>query len=185
MVDARPVATYIGLGSNLGDRAGHLAGAVRALETVGRVRGVASVYETEPVGAKDQPAYLNTVVALETERAPESLLAALQEIEAAAGRSRPFPGAPRTLDLDLLLYGERMVERPDLVVPHPRLCDRAFVLVPLLELEPRARDPRTGRPYVEALRALTGGRRRDDVELHEPGVRRIMNGEELLNETRG
>src|SRR6059058_896322 len=128
---------YIGLGSNLGDRWANLSAAVRRLraEPGLRVIDTSEVYETAPLdcppGSGD---YLNAVVAVETDRPPEELLRLLLRIERQFGRVRTGPNSPRTLDLDLLLYGDRVINTPDLVVPHPRLHERLFVLAPLAEI---------------------------------------------------
>ncbi len=129
---------FVALGSNLGEREVHLAGAVSALR---RLRGadlleVSPVYETDPVGPPGQGPYLNAVARLRVSLAPRVLLHRLLEIEAAAGRVRSEPNAPRTLDLDLLFYGEREIDEPGLRVPHPRLHERAFVLEPLRDIAP-------------------------------------------------
>jgi 2-amino-4-hydroxy-6-hydroxymethyldihydropteridine diphosphokinase len=134
----RVVRVYVGLGSNLGDREETLRAAVARLSTSPRVEVVAvsSLRETDPVGPiADQPHFLNGVVALETSLSPRDLLDRLLEIEAEFGRTREGPpGGPRTLDLDLLLYGDERVDEPGLCVPHPRLHERSFVLEPLEEL---------------------------------------------------
>ncbi|MDH3520594.1 MAG: 2-amino-4-hydroxy-6-hydroxymethyldihydropteridine diphosphokinase [Myxococcales bacterium] len=130
---------YVALGSNLGAREQHLAGALDALRAVAGVRelAVSSVYETAPIGPGEQDFYLNAVARLTTSLAPRALLEQLLAIEATAGRRRgPERNAPRTLDLDLLLYGEHAIDEPGLEVPHPRMCDRGFVLEPLCELAP-------------------------------------------------
>jgi 2-amino-4-hydroxy-6-hydroxymethyldihydropteridine diphosphokinase len=128
------------LGSNLGDRWDFLRRAVAALPDV---VAVSPVYETEPVGgAPGQPSYLNVVVELRTDRSPRELLALARELEAAAGRQRPAPSlAPRTLDVDVLLVGDLHVREPDLVVPHPRMHERRFVLAPLADLAPELVPP--------------------------------------------
>ncbi|MFO1273808.1 MAG: 2-amino-4-hydroxy-6-hydroxymethyldihydropteridine diphosphokinase [Rubrivivax sp.] len=136
---------FVGLGANLGDAAAALAD---ALDRLGRLpqthlRAVSSVYRTAPIDSHG-PDYLNAVAELETALAPRELLQALQAIEQAHGRERPYRNAPRTLDLDLLLWGEAVIDEPGLVVPHPRLHERAFVLVPLLELEPALAHPVLG-----------------------------------------
>jgi 2-amino-4-hydroxy-6-hydroxymethyldihydropteridine diphosphokinase len=172
-------ATYLGLGSNLGDRVRHLAAAVRAIGELGVVTGVSGVYETDPVGFTDQPAFLNLVVGLDTALEPEALLERIRDIERSEGRRRTFRNAPRTLDIDILLYGERALDRPGLTIPHPRMADRAFVLVPLLELAPGLAEPGTGRVYREHLEALHGAE--DPAADALPGIRRIMEGEELLH----
>jgi 2-amino-4-hydroxy-6-hydroxymethyldihydropteridine diphosphokinase len=126
------VRAYLGLGSNLGDRGRHLREAVAALPDV---VDVSPVYETEPVGGPPgQSPYLNVVVALETERSPRELLEVGRELEAAAGRVRTEKDGPRTLDVDVLLVGDLTVNEPDLVVPHPRMWQRRFVLAPLADL---------------------------------------------------
>jgi 2-amino-4-hydroxy-6-hydroxymethyldihydropteridine diphosphokinase len=128
---------FIGLGSNLGDRAENLRTSLERLEALGRVRASA-VRETDPVGVLDQPKFLNAVAALETELAPRELLERLLEIERDLGRDRSREGrwGPRTIDLDLLLYGAEVIDEPGLTVPHPRLAERKFVLEPLYELDP-------------------------------------------------
>lgn len=128
---------FLSLGSNLGDRRAHLEEALWRLEEGGvRVVRRSSWYETEPVGYTDQPAFLNLVVEVRTSLTPRALLRRTQEVELALGRVRTVRWGPRTADVDLLLYGRRVILEPDLVVPHPRLRERAFVLVPLYELDP-------------------------------------------------
>jgi len=145
-------AVFLGLGSNLGDREAALRGAVTSLAGHGfRVTAASSLYLTEPVGGPPQGWFLNAVVGGETTLEPAALLEACLAIERAAGRERAQPNGPRTLDLDLLLYGERVVEAPGLSVPHPRLHERRFVLVPLVELAPEARHPRLGVTARELL----------------------------------
>jgi 2-amino-4-hydroxy-6-hydroxymethyldihydropteridine diphosphokinase len=126
------VRAYLGLGSNLGDRRAHLRAAVAALPDV---VAVSPVYETEPVGGPPgQAPYLNVVVALDTDLGPRDLLDLGRGLEEAAGRVRTEPDGPRTLDVDVLLVGDLTVREPDLVVPHPRMWQRRFVLVPLADL---------------------------------------------------
>jgi len=146
---------YVALGSNLGDREGTLLAAVEALgaEDGIRVLSVSRLIDTEPVGYLDQPRFLNGVVALETDVPPRELLERLLALERRFGRERegvPSQG-PRTLDLDLLLYGEAEIDEPGLRIPHPRLHERAFVLEPLAEVAPGLEVP--GRGRVEALLA--------------------------------
>jgi 2-amino-4-hydroxy-6-hydroxymethyldihydropteridine diphosphokinase len=157
--------TYLGLGSNLGDR---LANLRRAVELLGE-RGVhvtrsSRVYETDPVGGPPQPEYLNAVVEAETALAPEQLLQACLEVEDALGRERTERWGPRTIDVDVLTYGREEIDRPDLRVPHPRMHERAFVLVPLLELD--ADPPLPGGRRVGTLRVDASGL--SGVRLHEP-----------------
>ncbi len=125
---------FLGLGSNLGDRRATLRRAVAALPDL---VATSPVYETEPVGGPGgQPRFLNLVVELETERSPRQLLELARRLEAAAGRVRGVPGGPRTLDIDVLLVGDLQVAEEDLVVPHPRMARRRFVLEPLADLRP-------------------------------------------------
>jgi 2-amino-4-hydroxy-6-hydroxymethyldihydropteridine diphosphokinase len=145
------VIAYVGLGSNLGGALGEpRAQILVALEELAklphtRLAAHSELYRSAPIGGPAQLDFLNAVARLETGLPAEALLAELQAIERRHGRERPFPGAPRTLDLDLLLYGEAAIDSPRLTVPHPRMHERAFVLVPLLELEPEAVIPGRGR----------------------------------------
>ena len=128
---------YIGLGANLGDREATIQAALLDLGHLGDIRVLAcsSLHETEPVGGPPgQPMYLNAVARLETDLSPQDLLARMQEIEHHHGRSRSVPNAPRTLDLDLLLYHDQVINEPDLIVPHPRMWQREFVMRPLREI---------------------------------------------------
>jgi 2-amino-4-hydroxy-6-hydroxymethyldihydropteridine diphosphokinase len=136
-VSGAPVLAYIGLGANLGDAAAALKVALRSLsELPGTgLQQASSVYRTEPIDSQG-PDYLNAVALLQTVLPPEELLQHLQRIESALGRERPYRNAPRTLDLDLLLYGEACLTSPTLTVPHPRMHERAFVLVPLADVAP-------------------------------------------------
>jgi 2-amino-4-hydroxy-6-hydroxymethyldihydropteridine diphosphokinase len=131
------VISYVGLGSNLGDREDNLSRALERLEELGPVR-VSRVRETDPVGITDQPRFLNAVAALETELPARELLVRLLAIERSLGRDRATEvrWGPRTIDLDLLLYGDETIDEPGLTVPHPRLAERRFVLEPLCELDP-------------------------------------------------
>jgi 2-amino-4-hydroxy-6-hydroxymethyldihydropteridine diphosphokinase len=140
-----PVAlAYVGLGSNLGDRDAALRAALELLG--GDVVAVSSFRETEPVGYLDQPAFLNAAAALETELEPCALLERLLAVERELGRTRDGPRfGPRTIDLDLLLYEDRVIDEPGLVVPHPRMAERRFVLEPLAELDPELAVPGQGR----------------------------------------
>jgi 2-amino-4-hydroxy-6-hydroxymethyldihydropteridine diphosphokinase len=148
---------YVGLGSNLGDREATLRAALAELGAVPgvEVAAVSSLIDTEPVGFTDQPRFLNGVAALETELGPRELLDLLLQVEARFGRDRatvPAQG-PRTLDLDLLLYGEAQIDEPGLRVPHPRLAERGFVLGPLAELDPVLEVPGKG-PIQDLLAGL-------------------------------
>ncbi len=139
------IRAYIGLGSNLGDRELALRGAVRALEDISGVRilRASSLYESEPVDFEDQPWFLNAIVEVETDLLPHFLLDQLQKIESQFGREREVAKGPRTLDLDLLLYADCLIEDEILSIPHPRWKERQFVLQPLLELLPEFVDPFT------------------------------------------
>jgi len=151
---------HIALGSNLPGPAGPpeatLAAAAERLAAFGRIAARSSLYSTAPVGIADQARFLNAVLALETSLTPRDLLAALLAIERDFGRDRAaqLPNGPRTLDLDLLLYGGLVLNEPSLEVPHPRFAERAFVLVPLSEIAPDLRDPRSCRTVAELLRAM-------------------------------
>lgn len=132
-----PVRAFLGLGANLGDRRASLRAAVAALREAGDVVAVSPLYETEPVGGpEDQPPYLNVVVELSTADPPRRLLERCAALEEAAGRVRTVRWGPRTLDADVLLVGDRVVDEPDLQVPHRRLWERRFVLAPLRDLAP-------------------------------------------------
>jgi 2-amino-4-hydroxy-6-hydroxymethyldihydropteridine diphosphokinase len=142
---------FVGVGSNLEEPRAQV---LRALEELAalpgtRVAARSSLYRSAPVGYAAQPDFVNAVAALDTDLPPKELLAELQALEARHGRRRSFANAPRTLDLDLLLYGDARIEEPELVVPHPRMHERAFVLRPLLEIAPRAEIP--GRGAAAAL----------------------------------
>jgi 2-amino-4-hydroxy-6-hydroxymethyldihydropteridine diphosphokinase len=129
---------YVGLGSNLADPVRQVEAALAELDRVPQTRLIkrSSLYRTKPVGYAAQPDFVNAVAQLETGLAPERLLDELQAIEARHGRERSFPNAPRTLDLDLLLFGKLVVQTERLTVPHPRMRERAFVLEPLREIAP-------------------------------------------------
>lgn len=135
---ARPITVYLGLGSNLGDRWAALSDALALLNAVPglTLTACSAVYETEPWGVIDQPAFLNLAACFATTLSPPALLAVCQSVEAQVGRTPTYRWGPRTIDVDLLLYGDRVVcqDNPDLRIPHPRLRERAFVLAPLAEI---------------------------------------------------
>ncbi len=136
-----PQLAYLSLGSNIGDREAHLREAIRRLESTGKVRFISSVYETEPVEFTDQPQFLNCAVALETSSTPEQLMLQLLTIEKAMCRQRIQKKGPRTIDLDILLFGDEVVDTPGLTIPHPAMQHRRFVLEPLAEIAPEVRHP--------------------------------------------
>ena len=146
----------VAIGTNLGDRRAAIAFATGRLSALLSTPVLSDIIETDPVGEglQDQPLYLNAVMVGDTALTPRQLLDALLQIEADYGRVRPFPGAARTLDLDLVLLGETIIKQPGLEVPHPRFRERFFVLGPLAEVAPDMRDPVTGLKITELLRAL-------------------------------
>jgi 2-amino-4-hydroxy-6-hydroxymethyldihydropteridine diphosphokinase len=160
------VTAYIGLGSNLGDRLGYLQSAVDRLhETTGiRVTRVSRVYETAPVGVTEQPDFLNLVAELRTTLSAEAILDVLLSVERSLRRVRLVRWGPRTIDLDLLLYGEETINRPSLIVPHPRMTERAFVLVPLGELAGNHRIPGTDATVGEWIARLPA---EEGIRLYE------------------
>lgn len=155
---------YIGMGANLPSTVGEpdatLAAAAVRFAKLGRVSAQSSLYSTTPVGFADQPRFLNAVVRLDTDLSPFSLLGALLLTEQEFGRDRrmSLENRPRTLDLDILLYGDYVLGGPALNIPHPRLAEREFVLVPMNEIASAVRDPRTGRIMSELLQSLVSGR---------------------------
>ncbi len=144
----------VALGSNLGDRLAHLREGLRSLSESITLERISAVWATDPVDLEQQPEFLNAVAVASTRRSPEDLLDRFQEIERAAGRVRTVANGPRPLDLDLIFYGDWILDTDRLQVPHPRWLERAFVCVPLLEIAPDLVDPRTGRTVAD----LSAGR---------------------------
>jgi 2-amino-4-hydroxy-6-hydroxymethyldihydropteridine diphosphokinase len=153
------IAAYVGIGSNQGNARANVLAAFDELARLPDtyVSARSALYRSAPVDAPGQPDYVNAVAALDTELSAAQLFGALQDIEQRHGRERPYPNAPRTLDLDLLTYGDMVLTSPMLTLPHPRMHQRAFVLQPLLELDPRAEVPGRGRA-AELLAACAGQR---------------------------
>jgi 2-amino-4-hydroxy-6-hydroxymethyldihydropteridine diphosphokinase len=148
---------YLSLGSNLGDRSANLRAAIERLGKAGAIRAVSCFYETEPVEFRDQPWFLNCVVALETSDSPEALLQRALAIEQEMGRLRMKDKGPRSIDIDILLFGDRVVEERGLKIPHPAMHQRRFVLEPLVEIAPEALHPQLRKTARELLADLPAG----------------------------
>jgi 2-amino-4-hydroxy-6-hydroxymethyldihydropteridine diphosphokinase len=148
---------YLSLGSNLGDRAANLQGALTRLEWLGKVVTVSSFYETEPVEVTAQPWFLNCAVKLDTEKMPKQLLGRILELEREMGRRRHKKKGPRIIDVDILLFGNSIVDTLGLTIPHPALHERRFVLEPLVEIAPEVRHPVFKRTMRELRDALPPG----------------------------
>jgi 2-amino-4-hydroxy-6-hydroxymethyldihydropteridine diphosphokinase len=161
---------YIALGSNLGDRGERLAEATDRVARLGRIAAQSSVYETEPVGYHDQPPFLNAVLSLETKSEPIALLEGLLEIEREMGRDRSggVRNGPRTVDLDLLLMGDAVVNTSQLTLPHPALAERRFVLEPLAEIAPELEHPQSRKTMAALLAQLP-----DEGENRKSAVRKL------------
>jgi 2-amino-4-hydroxy-6-hydroxymethyldihydropteridine diphosphokinase len=148
---------YLSLGSNMGDRAANLQSAIEDLSHLGEIAAVSAFYETEPIEFTDQPWFLNCAVALDTEKTPAQILTALLEIERTMGRLRTKQKGPRTIDLDILLFGDSSVNTAALTIPHPAMHERRFVLEPLAEIAPDARHPILDKTVRELRDSLPPG----------------------------
>jgi 2-amino-4-hydroxy-6-hydroxymethyldihydropteridine diphosphokinase len=162
---------FLSLGSNLGDRAANLKAAIERIASLGEVIATSSIYETEPVEFLAQPWFLNCVVKLDTEKMPKQLLAAILTIEKEMGRHRHQKKGPRTIDIDILLFGDSVVEAPGLTIPHPSLHERRFVLEPLAEIAPEVRHPAIQKTMREMLKSLPAGQivKKGNKVQEEPG----------------
>ena len=150
--EPREAEVYLGLGSNLGDRHAHLARALARIGGLVHIDAVSSVYESEPVGYTDQPAFWNLAVRAHTTLDPVTLLDALKRVEQRLGRTPTFQYGPRVIDIDILLWNDEHTAGDRVEIPHPRMMQRAFVLEPLVELDPELRHPVTGEKLADALR---------------------------------
>ena len=148
---------YIGLGSNVGDRFANLFDALGLLINESVLKKVSSVYRTEPQGYEQQPDFLNCVVEVDTNMEPTHLLRDVKDIEKLMGREATFRNGPRLIDLDILLYGDEVIDDPELIVPHPRLHERAFMLVPLCEIAPDIVHPVLHKTIREIFQGLKDG----------------------------
>jgi len=151
-----PVTIYLGLGSNLGDRKANLEKALQFLGQTLSVEQISSVYETHPMGNEEQPLFLNAVCRVATDIGPFQLLSLIKGIEVALDRVPSFSNAPRPIDIDILLYGNLIIEAAELVIPHPRLEERAFALVPLAEIAPDLIHPVSGRSIQDLMSGVQG-----------------------------
>lgn len=166
--------TYLSLGSNIGDRAANLNAAIRQLGELGEVLAVSSFYETEPVGPVSQSWFLNCAVKMTTAKMPRQFLHAILGLERRMGRRRTQNKGPRTIDIDILLFGDSVIETRELTIPHPAMHERRFVLEPLAEIAPEVRHPVFKRTVLEMLQGLAAGQvvsRRSSVVSRRENLR--------------
>jgi 2-amino-4-hydroxy-6-hydroxymethyldihydropteridine diphosphokinase len=152
----KSIEVYLGLGSNLGGRIGNLDSAVERLSEKVAIKKISSVYETEPLYNTEQPMFLNAVIKGVTALEPLELLSLMKGIERDLGRQPGFRNAPRIIDIDILFYGERIIQTEELTIPHPRIAERAFVLVPLAEIAPRLVHPQLKKTVKKLLAEVNG-----------------------------
>lgn len=157
---------YLGLGSNLGDREENLRQALALLSPKADVEKLSAIYETEPVGYKEQPLFLNLVCRIATDLPPDELVCFVKKIETEMGRIPSFPNAPRIMDIDVLLYDDTIMETQNLTIPHARLKDRAFVLIPLMEIAPDLIHPGLRKTIAELVNDAGG---RKEVRKYKGG----------------
>lgn len=162
---------YLALGTNLGDRAANLRSAIAALPPVVRARACSPIYETPPWGVTDQPAFLNQVVEVETDLPPLDLLHHIKSLETRMGRQPGARYGPRLIDLDVLLYDDLILDSTELTIPHPRLAERAFVLVPLADLAPQLLHPVSGKMISQLLSGVD----RTGIERYQDGYEHACN----------
>ncbi|MGB2602879.1 MAG: 2-amino-4-hydroxy-6-hydroxymethyldihydropteridine diphosphokinase [Candidatus Sulfotelmatobacter sp.] len=166
---AMPNFVYLSLGSNVGDREAQLRDAQARLGVLGRIVAVSSVYETEPVEFTEQPWFLNCAIALETSLAPQQLMSAILSAEQQMGRVRGQSKGPRSIDIDILLFGNEIIESPDLTIPHPAMYQRRFVLEPMAEIAPEVVHPILEKTIRELLDSLPPGQGVRKLK-HEPRI---------------
>ena len=174
----KPVIVYLGLGSNLGDRKANLCRALELLSANVKVARVSPVYDTAPVGNTDQPRFLNLVCKAKTPLTPPHLLSIIKDIEKQLGRVPAPPNSPRPIDIDILFYSDLVLETPALVIPHPRLTERAFVLTPLADIAPRLKQPVSGktvRQMLHELKRTKGDAVITKIKIQETITKQIVN----------